>query len=140
MSVSFFYLNKYKPFQQTTPVKKWIEQTVAAEKKQAGAINIIFCSDEYLLNINKQSLNHDYYTDIITFDYCSGKIISGDLFISTDRVKENALKFAVPVKKEFQRVVIHGVLHLLGYKDSNDKQQKIMRKKEDEYLQFWAKC
>ncbi len=135
MAVSFFYLSKYKPFRKTAPVKKWIEKTATTEKKSIGTINIIFCSDEYLLQINRQSLNHDYYTDIITFDYSSPKKISGDLYISTDRVRDNARSLIVPVQQEFQRVVIHGVLHLIGYKDGNEQQQKIMRKKEDEYLE-----
>jgi rRNA maturation RNase YbeY len=99
-----------------------------------GYISYIFCSDEYLRNINNKFLSHDYYTDIVTFDYCVDKKISGDMFISIDRVKENSSFFKVSNEEEFLRVIIHGLLHLLNYKDSNDEEKEIMRIIESECI------
>lgn len=99
-----------------------------------GDISVIFCSDKYLLEINKEYLNHDYYTDIVTFNYVKDSIISGDLFISIDRVRENAETFSSKFVVELYRVVFHGVLHLIGYKDKTEAEQKQMRNKEDYYL------
>lgn len=104
------------------------------ELKKLGELSVVFCSDEFLLNMNKEYLNHDYYTDIITFDYVEEKTISGDLFISLDRVKENAEQFNTRFLKEVYRVVFHGTLHLCGYKDKTQEEQSIMRAKEDYYL------
>ena len=104
------------------------------ELKETGDLTIIFCSDDYLLDVNKQFLNHNYYTDIITFDYVEDNVISGDLFISVDRVKENAKEYSVDVIRELYRVVFHGVLHLVGYNDKTDEEQRIMTKKENYYL------
>jgi rRNA maturation RNase YbeY len=121
-----------------TPLKQWIVEAIAKQKKYVGEINYIFCSDDYLLEINKKYLQHDTLTDIITFDYTAdtgGAKISGDIFISIDRVKENAEKFAVIFETELHRVMIHGVLHLLGYKDKNKTDKAAMRKAED----FWLK-
>ena len=115
-------------------IKNFVNILINKELKQFGDITIIFCSDDYLLSINKQYLNHDYYTDIITFDYVDENRISGDLFISLDRVRENAAKFKVEMKKELFRVVFHGILHLVGYKDKTKEEQAVMRKKEDFYL------
>jgi rRNA maturation RNase YbeY len=95
---------------------------------------LIFCSDEYLLDVNKKYLNHDYYTDIITFDYVEDKIISGDIFISSDRVRENANQFNVSFEMELFRIIIHGILHLLGYKDKTKKDKSLMTEKENFYL------
>lgn len=111
-----------------------IEQLIKEENKEAGDISVIFCSDEYLLEMNKTHLNHDYYTDIITFNYVDGKLISGDLFISVDRVKENAVKFEVSFYEELYRVILHGVLHLVGYNDKTGEEKKVMREKENYYL------
>lgn len=97
---------------------------------------IILCSDEYLLDINKRFLDHHFYTDIITFDYCEGKVVSGELFISTDRVRENAEKYKIGFLDELNRVIIHGVLHLCGYKDKTEKDIKRMRSKENEKLKM----
>ena len=96
--------------------------------------SIIFCSDEYLLEMNRTHLDHDYYTDIITFDYTDNQIVSGDLFISVDRVRENASDFNVSFQHELHRVIIHGVLHLCGYKDKSDEEEKLMRSKENNAL------
>ena len=104
------------------------------EKGEKGELSIIFCSDEYLLKINKEHLNHNYYTDIITFDYVENNVVSGDLFISLDRVKENAMEYEVSIFKELYRVVFHGILHLLGYNDKTDAEQEEMTKKENQYL------
>jgi len=109
-------------------------QLVKHENKELGDITVVFCSDEYLLDYNRKYLNHDYYTDIITFDYSTMNIISGDLFISTDRVRDNALAFEVDFFNELSRVLFHGVLHLCGYKDKSDSDQIVMREKENFYL------
>ena len=112
----------------------YITPILISEKKTEGDIVLIFCSDEYLLEINKKHLNHDYYTDIITFDYCVDKIVSGDLYISIDRIKGNATTFNESFINELTRVVIHGVLHLCGYNDKTEADQKIMRNLENKYL------
>ncbi len=111
-----------------------INDLIKSEKKNKGEISFIFCSDKYLLEINKEYLQHDYYTDVITFDYSENNIISGDIFISIDRVKENADTYKVSFENELYRVMLHGVLHLVGYNDKTKEEQKIMRQKEDEYL------
>ena len=112
----------------------FISNILISEKKTEGDIVLIFCSDEYLLEINKKHLNHNYYTDIITFDYCVENIVSGDLYISIDRVKENAKTFNDSFINELTRVVIHGVLHLCGYNDKTEADQKNMRNLENKYL------
>ena len=112
----------------------FISNILISEKKTEGDIVLIFCSDEYLLEINKKHLNHNYYTDIITFDYCLENIVSGDLYISIDRVKENAKTFNDSFINELSRVVIHGVLHLCGYNDKTEADQKNMRNLENKYL------
>lgn len=115
-------------------IVSWFEDVCKNEGKILSDISLIFCSDEYLLEVNRQHLDHDYYTDIITFDYCEGNEILGDLFISVDRVKENASEFNVLFDEELNRVMIHGVLHLCGYKDKTNEDELLMRKKEDEAL------
>ncbi len=125
-----------------TKTKQWITQTIAQKKRKAGDINFIFCSDEYLLKLNKEYLNHNTYTDIITFDYSKGdndKAISGDVFISIDRVEENAKKFSKTKENELNRVIIHGTLHLLGYKDKTKKAKEEMTKQEDACLKVFEK-
>lgn len=116
-------------------IQKWIISVIEETKSSLGSINYIFCSDEYLLKINQQYLDHDTYTDIITFDYSSGKLLSGDIFISIDRIKENAIKFRKTFENELHRVMIHGILHLSGLKDKSDEESKIMRSQEDYYLE-----
>ena len=113
---------------------KWINNSIINESKRLGQLSFIFCTDEYLLEKNIKFLKHDTYTDIITFDYCELDIISGDIFISVDRVTENANKFGVNFENELDRVIIHGVLHLVGYKDKSKEEASIMREKEDFYL------
>lgn len=115
-------------------VKKWIAEVVRRAGKSVGNISYLFCSDDYLIDVNRQYLNHDTYTDIITFDYVAGGLISGDILISIDRVGENAQKFGVPFEQELHRVIIHGVLHLLGQGDKSDAEAAEMRRKEEEAL------
>lgn len=126
-SITFQLKNK-------TALKSWIKKIAEKQKKNIGELNYIFCSDEYLLAINQQYLNHNTYTDIITFDYSDEKKIAGDIFISIDRVKENAGKFSKTTEEELHRVMIHGVLHLLGYKDKSKIAKQKMRKAEDDSL------
>jgi rRNA maturation RNase YbeY len=111
-----------------------LSKTIQEEGFLLGDITVIFVTDGYLLEMNKKHLNHDYYTDIITFDYCEGNIISGDLFISLDRVRENASTFDTPFLFELKRVMIHGVLHLCGHKDKTKEEEENMRSLENKYL------
>lgn len=115
-------------------VKAWLLLCVEQEKKEIDAISIILCSDEDLLSVNQTYLQHDTYTDIITFDYSAEYRISGDLFISVDRVRENAKRYEVPLTDELHRVIIHGTLHLCGYKDKTPEEKELMRKKENDAL------
>ncbi|MBR4454551.1 MAG: rRNA maturation RNase YbeY [Bacteroidales bacterium] len=108
------------------------------EGKELGEISYIFCSDNYLLKINKKYLNADYFTDVITFDYCVGNKISGDIYISIERVKENSKIFSQSFFNETLRVILHGALHLCGYKDKKPKEEKIMREKENFYLNEYS--
>lgn len=118
-----------------TNIVRWIYSLSKIEKVKIGEINFIFCSDEFLYSVNKQYLKHNYYTDIITFDYSENKTLSADIFISVERVKENASTLNIFYKTEMLRVIVHGVLHLCGYKDQSKSQQLTMRMKEDFYLQ-----
>lgn len=113
---------------------KWIIQTIQQHKKALSIINFIFCSDQFLLQLNKQHLNHDYYTDVITFYYGETDNIEGDIYISTERVKDNATLHQTNFNDELHRTMIHGVLHLLGYNDKTHKEKNDMRKLEDHYL------
>ena len=118
-----------------THLKKWIIETVQAEESYVGELNFIFCSDEYLLKINQEYLNHDTYTDIITFDSCGeDDEISGDIFISAERVAENASQLKIDFQNELHRVIIHGVLHLIGFLDKSPEDKTLMTSKEDQYL------
>lgn len=116
----------------------WLSDTINHEGKECGDVNIVFCSDEYLLDMNKRYLAHDYYTDIITFDYCEGNVVHGDLFISIDRVLDNSKILGLPYEEELRRVCVHGVLHLCGYKDKSDEEEKEMRLKENFYLERYV--
>ncbi len=111
-----------------------------SEIKTLGDISIIFCSDNYILDVNIRYLHHDYFTDVITFDYCEGNKLSGDLFISIDSVRENSIEFGTEFDEELHRVIVHGVLHLIGYDDHTPEDQKIMRAKEDYYLSLRNKA
>ncbi len=135
MSSIDFLFKEIKPLKiQKKILKKHIQSLVKAEGNKSGDITVVFCSDDYLLEINKKYLNHDYFTDIITFDYVENGIISGDLFISIDRIKENAGTYETSILKELYRDVFHGVLHLNGYKDKSEEDVKLMRAKENYYL------
>ena len=112
----------------------WITNTISSEAYKLEEINYVFCDDEYLHKLNVEFLNHDTLTDIISFDYSIGKIIQGDIFISVERVADNAKDFGVSFEDELKRVVIHGVLHYCGYKDKTDDDAKLMREKENHYL------
>ena len=113
---------------------KWVKKIIRKEKKIVGDIVFVFCNDKYMLEKNIKFLNHDTLTDVIAFDYCKKEIISGDIIISIDRVKENATIFNVSFFNELERVMVHGLLHLLGYKDKNKKDALIMREKENFYI------
>ena len=117
-------------------IKQWIEACCQKEGFGIGELSIVFCSDDYLLQINNEFLKHNYYTDIITFDYTEkkSKVLMGDLMISVDRVKANALDLHIGFEEELHRVIIHGVLHLMGYKDKTPEKRKEMRRKENYYL------
>ena len=119
---------------QKAKVKSWIKKAFAKEGKTIKDINFVFCDDRFLNEKNKTYFGHDSFTDIITFDYSEKDLISGDIFISIDRVKENASLFNTSFENELSRVIIHGILHLLGYKDKSEKEKKIIRAKEDFYL------
>lgn len=113
---------------------RWLRFVAEAEAKRIGDVNIIFCSDPYILDVNINYLGHDYYTDIITFDYVEGDVLSGDLFISIDSVRENSSFYGADFPTELRRVMVHGLLHLIGYDDHTPEEQKVMRSKEDYYL------
>ena len=116
--------------------KRWLKMVAGSEIRKIGDINVIFCSDNYILDVNMKYLQHDYFTDIITFDYCEGKVLSGDLFISVDSVRENSIEFGTDFEEELHRVIVHGVLHLIGYDDHTEEDKKVMRQKENYYLQM----
>ena len=115
----------------------WLTEVIESEDREEGEINYIFCNDDYLYGINVQYLNHQTLTDIISFDYTIGNIISGDIFISIERVKDNAQDFGVLFEEELRRVMAHGVLHYCGYKDKTEADQKLMRQKENEKIKMF---
>lgn len=115
-------------------ISKWLSEVITSENKKEGEINYIFCDDDYLHKINVEYLNHDTLTDIISFDYSMGNELNGDIFVSVERVQDNANDFKVPFEEELRRVVVHGVLHYCGYKDKGEADERLMRSKEDEKL------
>lgn len=117
-------------------VSSWIERVVELEGMELGDITYVFCSDDYILDLNIKTFDHHYYTDIITHDYVVGELISGDFFISVDTVISNSTKFSTPFKQELYRVIIHGVLHLLKYDDKTEEEKIAMRQKENDCLQM----
>ena len=125
--IKFTYKNKLAN-------NRWLKMVAGSEIRKIGDINVIFCSDNYILDVNMKYLQHDYFTDIITFDYCEGKVLSGDLFISVDSVRENSIEFGTDFEEELHRVIVHGVLHLIGYDDHTEEDKKVMRQKENYYL------
>lgn len=132
--ISFNFIDVAPFIRKRVELREWIINCIARQKRETGNLSFNFCSDGYLLKLNKQYLNHNEYTDIITFDFTEGILVSGDIYISKDRVKENARKLSIPFHVEQKRVIIHGVLHLCGYKDKTTKDKALMRKKEDDCL------
>ncbi|MEG0762127.1 rRNA maturation RNase YbeY [Chryseobacterium piscicola] len=135
--IQFFYENL--PETVNTKYTVWLEDIILSEEKKLGEINYIFCDDEYLLKVNQDYLQHDYYTDIITFDYVKGKTISGEIFVSLQRISENASTLSKNYEEELRRVLAHGILHLCGYKDKTEEEELLMRSKEDFYIAKYTK-
>jgi len=134
--INFYSENEFI-LEETDRYAKWIEQVIASEKMKLEEINYIFCDDEYLLKLNVKFLDHDTYTDIISFNNSVGRILEGDIFISTERVIENAVTFNVDFKEELRRVLSHGILHLCGYNDKTEEESLIMRDKEEEKMKLF---
>ena len=132
--VSYFTQDCSFSFKDKRLTSRWLKFVAESEAKRLGDISIIFCSDNYILNVNIKYLKHDYYTDIITFDYCEGNRLSGDLLISVDSVRENAAFYGTEFMDELNRVIVHGVLHLIGYDDHSEEDIAVMRSKENYYL------
>jgi probable rRNA maturation factor len=138
--ISFFSQDLPFKFLKPASTRRWIKEVLKKERKRLSALNYIFCSDQYLLTLNEQFLKHKTLTDIITFDNSElPGVVEGDVFISLERVKENAVKFKTTVDDELHRVIIHGVLHLVGYSDKSPRDKSLMRKKEDAYLSLRGK-
>ena len=131
--ISFNYETDVK-LENETKISEWISKAIISENCKEGELNYIFCSDDYLHKINVDFLNHDTLTDIISFDYSVGKELHGDIYISVERVEDNAKDFDVSFEDELARVMIHGILHYCGYKDKSDEDAKLMRTKENYYL------
>ena len=131
--IEYTVIGKFS-FDEPSKISDWIQFVLDQEEKELGELNYIFCDDDYLHEINVNKLKHNTLTDIISFDYSLGNVISGDIFISYERVEENAALMAVSLKDELHRVMIHGVLHYCGYKDKEEDEIKEMRSKEDYYL------
>lgn len=138
MEINYYNEDCELQLENEEKISNWIEATITEEGKIGTDINVIFCSDDYLLEMNKQYLQHDYYTDIITFDYNDDQeeedMVAGDLFISIDTVRNNAEEYKVSFIEELHRIIIHGILHIVGYKDKEGDEPIIMRGKEDYYL------
>ena len=134
MAINFHEKEESAGIKNKNLLKKWLKDLIVQEHGSPGQINIVLTSDNNVLELNKKYLSRNYLTDIIAFDYTENQVIAGDLFISVTRVRENSEKFDVTFKKELKRVLVHGVLHLLGYGDSTQKEKSMMRQMEDRYL------
>ncbi|KJD34079.1 rRNA maturation factor [Tamlana nanhaiensis] len=134
--IEFNYETDFK-LSSEDAISAWIKETIEQENHILEEVNYVFCNDDYLHKLNVEFLNHDTLTDIISFDYCVGKRVAGDIFISVERVADNAKDFDVSFNAELKRVIIHGVLHYCGYKDKTDADAKLMRDKEDFYLALY---
>jgi probable rRNA maturation factor len=133
-SINFFSADKTYPIKNKNKIKDWIRSEAIIYNKRIEEINIIFCSDEYLIDLNNKFLNHNYYTDVITFDNSVENNISGEIYISVDRLKENAKNLKCKLFDEFIRIIIHGSLHLFGFGDKSEKDKQIMTQKENEAI------
>ena len=134
--INFYSENEYR-LENEGRFKQWLERVIRSEGKELGELSFIFCDDDYLLELNQKYLDHDTYTDIISFSSNVGNTISGDIFISTERVLENAHKYEVSFIEELKRVLVHGVLHFCGYDDLSSKEQVVMRTKEEEKIRMF---
>ena len=132
--ISYYFEDTSFVFKGKTLNNRWLKLVAESEIRRLGQISIIFCSDNYILDVNQRYLQHDYFTDIITFDYCEGDRLSGDLFISVDSVRENAVEYGTEFNDELNRVIVHGILHLIGYDDHCEEDIEQMRAKENYYL------
>lgn len=137
MAISYFTEQVAKPRLKYRLISSWLKGIIVQHFKSQGNISYIFCNDNYLWRLNNEFLKHDNYTDIITFDYVKGINISGDIYISVERVADNSLKFGVNLKDELLRVMVHGILHLLNYDDKSDDEKKLMRNLESEYISLY---
>lgn len=136
MAITFTIETENFKLKERLRLRKWLKGVIENEKKKVGEIGYLFCDDKYLIEVNRQYLQHDTYTDIITFPYNEGDVVSGDILISVERVEENAKKFGVEFESELHRVMVHGVLHLLGQGDKTEKEAKKMHQREDEALKL----
>lgn len=136
MAITFTIETENFKLKERLRLRKWLKGVIENEKKRVGEIGYLFCDDKYLIEVNRQYLQHDTYTDIITFPYNEGDVVSGDILISVERVEENAKKFGVEFESELHRVMVHGVLHLLGQGDKTEKEAKEMHQREDEALKL----
>jgi rRNA maturation RNase YbeY len=134
--ISFNYETEFE-LHNEADFSRWLSEVILSENKKEGGINYIFCDDDYLLEINQQYLDHDTLTDIISFDYSVGNEINGDIFVSVERVKENASDYKVTFDEEIQRVLVHGILHYCGYKDKTEADELVMRAKEEEKMKMF---
>ena len=134
--ISFNYETEFE-LPNEDQLSNWLSQVILSENKKEGDINYIFCDDEYLLNLNEQYLDHDTLTDIISFDYTVGNELHGDIFISIERVRENAQDFNVTFDEELKRVLAHGILHYCGFKDKSEEDEQLMRQKENEKIKMF---
>lgn len=134
--ISFNYETEFELSNEAL-FSQWISAVILSEEKSEGEISYVFCNDDYLHKINLEYLDHDTLTDIISFDYSEGNFLHGDIFISVERVADNALDFGVSFEEELKRVMIHGILHYCGYKDKSEDDERLMRKKEDEKMKMF---
>lgn len=132
-----FFFEDIDPIEIDSKTNEWLQKLIVLEGKKVGKINYIFLSDDGLLKVNRDFLQHDYYTDVITFDYVKGKTISADIFVSLPRISENAISHSKDFNSELHRVLAHGLLHLCGYKDKSEEEITEMRNKEDFYLNIY---
>ena len=134
--INFYSENDFK-LENNDLYKNWLNRVISSEDKRLGEISYIFCDDEYLLDINQRFLDHDTYTDIISFDDSMGNLLNGDIYISTERVEENAAEFNEDFETELKRVIVHGILHYCGYKDKSEEDAALMRRKESEKIKLF---